>query len=222
MPTPAAASKGSVNFLRLHWFDIGILLSVVVGAYLLSAKPSGPALLLWLSLAALFLHQFEEYRYPGYFPGTINSVFFSSKRPDRYPLNTNSALAVNLTTGWIAYFLAALFNKEAPWLGIAVTVITLGNFVIHTFVFNIRGRTLYNPGMATGIILFLPISVYFYYLVAVSPATSLLDWALGLVLGFALFYIGIDKLVDWLKDENTPYVFPARCLRPSERRSSNV
>ena len=208
-------NQGSLDFLRLHWFDIGILLSLVVGTCILLEKPAGLALILWASLAALFIHQFEEYRYPGYFPGMMNVVLFSSKQPDRYPLNTNSAVAVNLGTGWLAYFLAAFFNTEAIWLGIAVTMITLGNFILHAFVFNIRGRTFYNPGMATGVVIFLPISVYFYYQVIVTAAASPLEWGVGIVLGLGLFYVGINKLVDWLKDENTPYVFPSRCLIPS-------
>src|SRR5438128_10923924 len=129
MSKPATAKKGPENFLRLHWFDLGIVLASLVGAYVLIARLSGLTLVLWLSLAALFVHQFEEYRYPGYFPGLINSVFFSSKQPDRYPLNTNSAVAVNLGAGWTAYFLAAIVNVHAIWLGIAVTIISVGNIV---------------------------------------------------------------------------------------------
>jgi len=217
---PVANPKPS-DFLRLHWFDVGIILSAIICVYTLTTRLSEIALLLWLNLAALFVHQFEEYRFPGYFPGMTNSTFFSSKQPDRYPLNTNSAAAVNLGTGWLAYFLAALFNTQAIWLGITVTIITLGNVVIHAAVFNIRGRTFYNPGMASGVVLFLPISAYFYHLIIISNAASLPDWILGVILGGFLFYIGIDKLVDWLKDENTPFVFPQRCLAPSSRQSTN-
>ena len=67
-----------MNFLRRHWFDLGLALAAVVGAGILVSHPTGLALLLWLSLITLFLHQFEEYRYPGYFPGMINSFLFPS------------------------------------------------------------------------------------------------------------------------------------------------
>jgi hypothetical protein len=219
MSGPSTAHPGGADFLRLHWFDIGVVLAALAGMYLWATRPAGLALILWIGLVALFIHQFEEYRYPGYFPGMINSVFFSSKHPDRYPLNTNSAVVVNLGTGWLAYALAALFNTKALWLGIAVTMVTLGNFLIHTFVFNLKGRTRYNPGMATGLILFLPISVCFYYLAIRSDAASPLEWVFGIALGITLFYVGIDKIVDWLKDEDTSYVFPSRCLLPSSRNS---
>ena len=68
-----------MNFFRLHWFDIGLMLAVAVGAFVLVAHPNGIALLFWLNLMALFLHQFKEYRYPGYFPGMMNKVMFSSQ-----------------------------------------------------------------------------------------------------------------------------------------------
>jgi hypothetical protein len=44
------------------------------------------------------------------------------------------------------------------------------------------------------------------------------DWVSGLGLGLALNYVGIIKLIDWLKDENTPYVFPQRSLMPTTRQ----
>jgi hypothetical protein len=36
-------------------------------------------------------------------------------------------------------------------------------------------------------------------------------------LGAALNYLGIHKLIDWLKDEKTAYVFPMRFLPPAIR-----
>jgi hypothetical protein len=203
-----------MNFMRLHWFDAGIALAVVVGVLLLATHPTGLTLLLWLSLITLFLHQFEEYRYPGYFPGMMNKVMFASKQPDRYPLNANTALVVNLMIGWLFYVLAAVFNESAIWLGIATMLVSAGNFIAHTFLFNIKGRTFYNPGMLTAIVLFLPMSVYFFLFVINNNAASLPDWIIGILLGIALNVIGILKMIDWMKDEKTPYVFPARFLIP--------
>ena len=180
--------------------------------YLLTSHPAGLSLVLWMSLASLFAHQFEEYRYPGYFPGMFNSVMFSSERPDRYPLNANTAVVINLGVGWVPYFLAALFGTGAIWLGIGSILISVGNFVLHTFVFTIRGRRIYNPGLLTSVVLFLPVSAYFFYLVLVNGVASTADWVLGIGLGIVLFYVGIVKVNDWLKDENTPYVFPERFL----------
>ncbi len=207
-----------MNFLRNHWYDIGLVLAFSVGLFLFINQPGGLSALLWLSLVSLWLHQFEEYRYPGYFPGMINSVLFASKQPDRFPLNTNTSLIVNVVIGWSFYFLAAVFADKVLWLGIATILVSLGNFVAHTFLFNIKGKTFYNPGMVTAVILFLPLSLYFFYYIIAQGLVTPLDWILGIILGIALNYIGILKLIDWLKNENTSYIFPKRCLIPTRTK----
>ena len=189
-----------MNFMRLHWFDVGFALAVITGGFLLLLKLNPLPLLLWVSLISLFLHQFEEYRYPGYFPGMMNTVMFSSKQPDRYPLNTNIAFIINVCIGWLSYLLAAIFAEKAIWLGIATILVSVGNFIAHTFLFNIKGKTLYNPGLFTAIVLFLPISVYFGYLLIQGNVAMPVDWAVGIILGVVLNVVGILKLIDWLKN----------------------
>jgi len=204
-----------MNFLRMHWFDLGLALAVVVGGFILLTRPAGLALILWLSLVSLFAHQFEEYRYPGYFPGMINTVLFQSAKPDRYPLNPNSALVVNVGVGWLFYVAAAVFGDHVVWLGMATILVSVGNVVAHAVLFNLKGKTLYNPGMATALVLFLPLAVSFFAAVIQNHAASTGDWLIGVALGLVLNYVGVLKLIDWLKDENTPFVFPARCVKPN-------
>ena len=208
-----------MTFLRMHWFDLGLGLAGLVAVYTLIAHPTGLALLLWLSLITLFLHQFEEYRYPGYFPGMMNSAMFASRQPERYPLNPQIALIVNVVVGWLFYFLAAVFAEKAIWLGIATILVSAGNFIAHNFLFNIKGKTHYNPGMLTADLLFLPFAVAFFILVIHTHIGTTVDWLVGLVLGIALNAIGVLKMIDWLKDENSPYIFPQRFLIPTRRKS---
>jgi hypothetical protein len=207
-----------MDFMRRHWFDLGLALAVAVSISLFFTTLSLISLVLWLSLIALFVHQFEEYRYPGYFPGMMNVVLFASNQPDRYPLNANTALIVNVMIGWLFYALAAVFGEKVIWLGIATILVSVGNFVAHTFLFNFKGKTFYNPGMLTADILFLPISVSFFVLIFQNSSATSLDWILGIGLGIGLNYIGILKLIDWLKDEQTAYIFPKRCLPPAVRK----
>lgn len=203
-----------MNFMRLHWFDVGLALALVTGGIAFSGSLAPLSTLLWVSLISLFLHQFEEYRYPGYFPGMMNTVMFSSKQPDRYPLNTNTAFIVNVMVGWLSYLLAAIFAEKSIWLGIATMLVSVGNFFVHTFLFNIKGKTLYNPGMLTAIGLFAPIAAYFGYLIIQGHLATPLDWVVGVILGIVLNAVGILKMIDWLKDENTEYIFPERSLMP--------
>ncbi len=202
-----------MNIIRLHWFDAGMVSAVITCAVLLLVKTSPLEILLWLSLASLFIHQFEEYRYPGYFPGMVNAVLFSSSRPDRYPLNTNTAMIVNVIIGWLFYFLAAVLGERAIWLGIATMLVSAGNIIAHTALFNIKGKTFYNPGMLTSLFLFLPLAVLFFSFIIRNDLVSPAGWIAGILLGAALNYIGIIKLIDWMKDEETEYIFPERCLK---------
>lgn len=200
----------AVKFLRSHWYDLGAGLAVVLAVVLAFLRLHGVTLILWISLVSLLVHQFEEYRFPGTFPGMMNRAIFRSPYPDRYPLNSNTALIVNLSVGWLLYLLAAIFGARAPWLAISAILISVGNFIAHAFLFNIRGRSRYNPGMATAIVLFLPISGYFFFEVISRRLATPIDWVAGVILGIALNYLGIVKMIDLLKDEDTRFVFPER------------
>lgn len=205
-----------MDWLRKHWFDLGLPLAIITSALLLiyGSQLTDLRLALWVSLITLWLHQLEEYRFPGYFPGMINRVMFKSEEPDRYPLNTNTALVVNVYIGWLLYLLAALVAENAVWLAMAAVLVSFSNFIVHTFVFNVKGRTIYNPGMVTGIVLFLPLTGYFFYLLYHQHLATPWDYVIGIPLGAALSYVGTLKTIEWLKAENTPFVFPPRSVRP--------
>jgi ABC-type sugar transport system permease subunit len=203
-----------LNLFRYHWFDLALILSIALGTALFITQPAGMTLLLWLSLGSLFLHQVEEWRFPGYFPGMVNAVMFKSDMPDRYPLNANSGMLINVVLGWSGYLLAALFWKQAIWLAIATILVSVGNIFAHTIIFNIKGKTFYNPGLLTSWLLFVPIVYFFFRLVISEELASPLNWIIGIGLGIALNYFGIYKMILWLADTNTLYVFPRRFLSP--------
>jgi hypothetical protein len=209
-----------MNTLRKHWYDLGSILSVIVLVYVFANAGSLTAyeLLMWLSLVSLFFHQLEEYRIVGTFPGMMNKVMFHSDLPDRYPLNTNTALIVNVIVGWLFYFLAAFFCEKAIWLGLASMLVSAGNFIAHTFLFNIKGKTFYNAGMITSWIFLAPCVYYFFHTVYANNLITTADYLVGIPLGIALNVIGILKLIDWLKDRNTKYIFGQRNLLPQDRK----
>ena len=206
-----------LNLFRYHWFDLALILSIALGTALFITQPTGMTLLLWLSLGSLFFHQVEEWRFPGYFPGMANAVMFKSDMPDRYPLNANSGMLINVVFGWGGYLLAALFWKQAMWLAIAAILVSVGNVFAHTIIFNIKGKTFYNPGLLTSWLLFVPIIYFFFRLVISEDLASPLNWIIGIGLGIALNYFGVYKMILWLADRNTLYVFPRRFLSPKDR-----
>lgn len=211
-----------MNFLRKHWFDIGGVLAIIVGIgiYLNLEKLSTYQLLMWLSLVSLFCHQQEEYRIVGTFPGMLNTYLYKSAMPDRYPLNTNTALIINVGVGWTFYFLAALFSEKAIWLGIATMLISFGNIIAHTFLFNIKGKTFYNAGLATTWLFFVPCVYLFIKIIYADNLATLQDLLIGIPLGIVLNVVGVLKLIGWLADKKTTYIFEQRNLLLKDRKNS--
>lgn len=54
-----------VSFFRKHWYDIGLVVAIVVVVCLVAnlGEISEIKVLLALSFVAILVHQFEEYRY---------------------------------------------------------------------------------------------------------------------------------------------------------------
>lgn len=210
-----------MNTMRKHWFDIGGALSVLVLGYVFInlSNLTHYQLLMWLSLVSLLFHQLEEYRIVGTFPGMVNTVMYKSDMPDRYPLNTNTSVYVNVFMGWSAYLFAAVAAEKAIWLGLATIFVSLGNTVVHTTVFNIKGKTIYNAGLATSWLFFAPCIFFFFKIVHAEYLISTTDYLIGIPLGIALNVIGIMKVIDWMADKNTQYIFDQRHLLAKDRKS---
>lgn len=205
-----------MGWMERHWFDVGGVLGIGLAGWLILAGSSmtSLSLLLWLSLLSLLAHQVEEWRWPGWFPGMLNVVLFRSTDPWRFPLNVRSGLAVNVGVGWLGYLLAALLAERALWLALATILVSVGNCVLHLIVIPIRGRMPYNPGMATSLLLFLPLAVWF--VVGFWSAMSLVDIIAGLALGIVLNVGGVIGLIRILEDPNAPR-FADRQVEPALR-----
>lgn len=198
-----------MDFLRNHWYDIGGVLGVIalLLVCLLFSNLSHYQLLMWLSLASLFFHQVEEYRAPGTFPGMLNRVMFKSDFPERYPLNSYTSLVINVGVGWTLYVLAALTGERFIWLGMTAILVSLGNFVAHTFIFNIKGKTIYNAGMATTWLFFAPCVYFFFKIINEEQLASTTDYLIGIPFGIIINIFGVFKPISWLADKNTKYIF---------------
>lgn len=210
-----------MNLFRKHWYDVGGALGVLVLAILCLAQPalSSYDLLMWLSLASLLFHQLEEYRFPGTFPGMVNRVMFRSAQPDRYPLNTHTAMVVNVYIGWVLYLLAALAGQRLVWLGMAAILVSLGNIVAHTFLFNFKGKTIYNAGLATSWLCFAPCVFFFFHITHTDQLANPADYWIGIPLGLLINVFGVFKPIGWLADRDTTFIFRDGQLLPADRKA---
>ncbi|TXH23095.1 MAG: HXXEE domain-containing protein [Chitinophagaceae bacterium] len=207
-----------MNFLRNHWYDLGGFFALLIGLFLVSNYASLTAyqLLMWVSVITLFLHQLEEYRIVGTFPRMVNSILFKSSEPHRFPLNTNTSLMINVWLGWVIYLLAAIFAEKCVWLGMASILVSLGNIIAHTFIFNIKGKTFYNAGMVTSLFCFAPCVYFFFKMINQLNLAKSSDYIFGIVLGLVL-NIAVVVSIKLLARNDSPYSFPNRNVLPKDR-----
>jgi hypothetical protein len=104
-------------------------------------------------LVIYFVHQIEEHLWPGGFRQFTNAHIFHSG-DDNWPVNIHGVALVNTVYVWLPIVLAAIFPETLRWVGLAWIGLALINGIIH-IVATIRLR-LYNPGLITSIVLFLP------------------------------------------------------------------
>ncbi|HEY4226121.1 MAG TPA: HXXEE domain-containing protein [Pseudolysinimonas sp.] len=183
-----------MRFFRNHWYDVALALAVVTLLWQAFARYDGLRLILLLNLVAMLLHEVEEYRLPGGAPWLINLTLGSRTDLDRTPLNQVNG-AFNNVAFW-AFYLIPVIWPDVIWLGLAPVLVGLGQFLAHGILCNIRIRSVYNPGLATVIIGFIPLGIW--YLIEAGPRIQGLDWVLAiveaavfmLVIGFGFIVLG--------------------------------
>jgi hypothetical protein len=70
---------------RESWPRVGAAIAIGLAGAVAAKhrRMSKPQVLSALNLAALLVHQYEEYEDPGYFPGQFNGGLFHPERPER-------------------------------------------------------------------------------------------------------------------------------------------
>ena len=200
-----------MNFMRKNWYYVGggLFVALAIGLAIFWNDMNTLRKLMWLSFMALLAHQFEEYGRPGGFPAVTNIAWMPSKegKPDRYKLNRQSALFVNVFFAYPFYVLPILF-PNLIWLGLATVLFSMAQVGVHGIVINRKLRSLYNPGLFTVIVLFWPIGLTYIWYVIANQLVQWWMWPVAIAcLAFAAFF-GLYMLAfHWLADPNSPYPF---------------
>ena len=169
-----------------------------------------------LNFVALLVHQFEEYGFLGYFPDQFNAGIFKSEKPDRYPLNTNSALIINTAIAYPFYLLPVLFSKRR-WLGLAPVLFGFGQAVGHGIVFPRLAKARYSPGFLASIFLHVPIGINYLRAVGSERPLGRGDWARAALYMVAFAALGVGAPQRLLKEVESPYRFTERQVGPYGR-----
>lgn len=191
-----------------NWYNVGAVFfavlaftMIICGAELLDRL----SIILVASLMALFCHQFEEFRLPGGAGIIINIATYGElKLYDCYPGNTLSMVIVN-TVAWFVYVAAIVF-PNAIWLGLATMFFGFFQVVGHGVQMNIKTKGWYNPGLATAVILHLPIGIWYIVYITQHGLVSGWDYLWGAFGVIGIFAFTVILPVQGLKDRTTRYV----------------
>jgi Protein of unknown function with HXXEE motif len=205
--------------LRRHWYNLGgwIALGTIIYLAIERRRIDVSSALLLMNFVALLFHQFEEYGWPGGEPAIMNMVLQPSDKPDRYPLNQNSAMVVNVLAAY-GFYLLPVFFPHVYWLGIGPTFFGFGQFIVHGIVTPKKLGSFYNPGLAAVVFLHFPIGIAYLYHIVSLGSVRVTDWFFGAVYMVAFVAITLRKMTyGWLASKASPYPFA-----PEEMQRFNV
>jgi hypothetical protein len=175
-----------LNRLYKNWVYGGFLAGILILclAPLMLRGWSWPMIAVFLQLPAYMLHQYEEHdadRFRRFVNQMIGGGLSVLSLPAVFFINIFGAWGVNLVSIW----LAAQYGVGFGLIGIYLTLV---NGLVHLAPAVAQRR--YNPGLVTGIVLFLPLGGWALALVSADPATHVFHHLIGLILA-VLIHVAI-------------------------------
>lgn len=203
----------TMKFMRNHWYDIGLIpmFAAVLLLVMLWSKLEVLQRLALMNFAVIFWHQFEEYRLPGGEAAITNLVSQPSGDgpADRYPLNQNNAMVMNVTAAYIVYLFPVLF-PDVLWVGFMPVVFGISQLIIHAVITPRKiGNRIYSPGCGAVLFGHVPVGIYWFCYTISHGLLGISDVIFGLLYLFvfiAVFMLRIGYGV--LKSPNSAYPFP--------------
>jgi hypothetical protein len=136
----------------------------------------------WALLGASSIHVVEEYVYPGGFLESAREI-----APEVFEY-ASMPIIVGVNASMIAGCLfAALMRKRTPFFGLSMASLLFVNSILHTGA-SIRTKK-YQPGLITGLCLYVPLSLYAFNEYKKSPEYNKSTARLAKLSGLALHTI---------------------------------
>ncbi|KAA3663789.1 MAG: HXXEE domain-containing protein [Chloroflexi bacterium] len=160
-----------ISWLADHWPKATLFLAVYTSIllYLFLYEQNFLLFLIWLQTPIYWIHQFEEYVYPGGFARFFNRRLLGSDQDD-WPVTKMFSLWINIPIIFVAFpvsaVLAGIFGLS--W-GIWTAYFSVLNALSHVGMFPRFG---YNPGFFVSILFNIPIGVYTIYLFLINDSIT--------------------------------------------------
>lgn len=204
---------GQTAFLIEHWMKVGTFMApfLTMTAVAFRAPGAGPMrsdikVLSVLMLVAYIAHQFEEhwidltgqtYAFYGY----VNALVVQTlDAPAGTEILTPEAIfVINTALVWLVGALAIVRAPAHAFPSLAMAAIILINAIAHIAA-AVRGWA-YNPGLLTSVLIFVPISLWFYGVVLRRGAATRADVVIALAWAVMAHVIMVFGMIaaNWLK-----------------------
>ncbi|KAJ6086332.1 hypothetical protein N7486_010613 [Penicillium sp. IBT 16267x] len=129
----------------------------------------------------------------------MNKAVHNSADPDRYPLNADSAMWTNVLATY-GFYLPVIFYPEVAWVGLASVLFGFGQVGIHGIMMNMKLGAIYNPGLTSVVLGFVPIGMKYIRYMQEHGLLSTRDWVLGFVGAGPVGYVLLKCTFGWLPD----------------------
>jgi hypothetical protein len=149
-----------LNLVSSDWqkaLPVLIVIGIVVWFVLFRATPTTEQALFAALLIIYMIHQIEEHLWPGGFRQFTNRYVFRSGETN-WPVDIDGVALVNIGYVWLPLALAVAWPETFRWLGLGWIGLTLVNGITH-IASSVR-FCVYNPGLVTSIVLFLPFTIW--------------------------------------------------------------
>ncbi|WP_413988511.1 HXXEE domain-containing protein [Labrys okinawensis] len=127
--------------------------------------------LAWAATAAYLVHQFEEHGIdargtPYAFRGSLCATF-GFPDANACPIPETFITAVNIPVVWLAGPISALLGRHRPAIALSYFGVPAVNAAVHLGPALVSGS--YNPGLVTAVLLFLPLSLWTFWVAPRQP-----------------------------------------------------
>ncbi len=172
-------------WLEDNWPQSTPFLAVFSVAILLAFRSKmEPALfLIWLQTPVYFLHQSEEYIFPGGFLAYFNTHVLGSDQPD-FPLTKTTALWINVPVIFIGFPVSAILAMQfGVAVGLWTAYFSIINAASHVGMFFRNG---YNPGFAVSLSLNIPVGGFALWYEVSNGLASMQAHIIGLAIALGV------------------------------------
>ena len=194
-----------------HWHIISVFLAVVTALLAIFGSWDFTQKTILALIVCLFLHFYEEFGFPGGFPYMGVKVLLGKDEPDPEKWGANNLNSIFGNWGFlILVYLLPLFLPGVRFLTVAAIIFSFLECFMHLLLFNVRLKSIYNPGFVTAVLGMTPIAVYYFIRIAGQNIYRWYDYVIAFIWCVIVFVFCFRSPLYWKLGKKEGYPFTMR------------